>query len=254
MHHTTQSLLVLLTLMIAATSHAQVREVAYSERSLIPVHTKLRHTTIIVLPEDERILDYVPGDKDFWIVNGGADNMAYVKPAKAGGTTNLHLVAASGRIYSFDLKEGSDNLDHKIFVSVEGRRDTAGPRRYYSAEEYERLRARLADAEATATAAKADATKRISAFRADYPSRLRFDYDFPTDEEPFAVTQIWHDGEFTYIQSDARELPALYEERDGRPNLINYQVRQGTYVIPKVVEQGYLALGKRKLAFRLDDK
>ena len=33
------------------------------------------------------------------------------------------------------------------------------------------------------------------------------------------------------------------------PNLINFQVENGLYIVPKVLERGYLALGQQKLAF-----
>ena len=41
------------------------REVNVTDRAIVPVHTKVRFTTLIVLPETERILDFVCGDKDF---------------------------------------------------------------------------------------------------------------------------------------------------------------------------------------------
>ena len=68
-------------------------------------------------------------------------------------------------------------------------------------------------------------------------------------EKPFQVRAMWHDGQFTYIKADATELPALYEVKDGKPTLLNFQVHQGTYVVPKVVDQGYLALGKERFSF-----
>ena len=37
---------------------------------------------------------------------------------------------------------------------------------------------------------------------------------------------------------------------DGRPALVNFQVQDGTYVIPKVLERGYLALGKERFSFQ----
>ncbi len=37
--------------------------------------------------------------------------------------------------------------------------------------------------------------------------------------------------------------------KDGKPNLINFELANGVYVIPKIVDQGYLAVGKKKLAF-----
>src|SRR5437763_11993561 len=81
-----------------------IREVTASERSVIPLSTKIRYTTMIVLPEDEEILDVVCGDKDFWIISA-TQNIAHVKPAKEGAATNLNLVTASGTVYSFLLTE-----------------------------------------------------------------------------------------------------------------------------------------------------
>ncbi len=72
-------------------------------------------TTLGILPEGEEILDFVCGDKDYRVVSG-AQNLAYIKPAKAGATTNLNLVTASGRAYSFLLAEGAADPDLKVFV------------------------------------------------------------------------------------------------------------------------------------------
>jgi type IV secretion system protein VirB9 len=73
-------------------------------------------------------------------------------------------------------------------------------------------------------------------------------------ERPFLVRAMWHDGQFTYLHSDAAELPALYELKDGKPSLVNFQVQRGTYVVPKILERGYLALGNAKLAFELRER
>ena len=37
--------------------------------------------------------------------------------------------------------------------------------------------------------------------------------------------------------------------RDGKPNLITYQLNNGTYIIPKVMDSGYVELGKKKMEF-----
>jgi hypothetical protein len=68
-------------------------------------------------------------------------------------------------------------------------------------------------------------------------------------DRPFLVRAMWHDGAFTYIKSDATELPALYEVKDGKPAMLNFQVHAGTYVVTKVLERGYLAIGKARLEF-----
>jgi hypothetical protein len=54
-----------------------VREVSASERRLIPLSTKIRYTTLIILPEEEEILDVVCGDKEFWVINA-AHHFAHV--------------------------------------------------------------------------------------------------------------------------------------------------------------------------------
>ena len=37
---------------------------------------------------------------------------------------------------------------------------------------------------------------------------------------------------------------------DGAPAVVNFQVRGDTYVVPKVLERGYLALGKERFNFQ----
>src|SRR5918994_2517921 len=92
-----------------------IREVTASERSVIPLNTKIRYTTMIVLPDDEEILDVVCGDKDFWVISA-TQNIAHVKPAKEGAATNLNLVTSSGSVYSFLLNEKNGSPDLKVYV------------------------------------------------------------------------------------------------------------------------------------------
>src|SRR5205807_7330290 len=100
-------------LLSASVSQAQTtREVSYHPRSVVRINAKLRFTTMIILPDQEQILDFVCGDKEFWVVSG-AQNLAYVKPAKAGTSTNLNLVTASGNVYSSLLAEGTGEPDLK---------------------------------------------------------------------------------------------------------------------------------------------
>jgi type IV secretion system protein VirB9 len=37
--------------------------------------------------------------------------------------------------------------------------------------------------------------------------------------------------------------------KDGKPNLINFQLENGVYIIPKVIDSGYMAIGKKKITF-----
>lgn len=233
--------------MAAAAQTAGVREVAASERGVIPLQTRIRYTTMIVLPESEEILDVICGDKDFWIVSS-TQNIAHVKPAKESAATNLNLVTKSGAIYSFLLTEKAAPPDLKVYVDGGNASPSAKPK-YYSAAQVEALELQLAEARATQRDTERRAEEATAAFRQEYPSRLQFSYGSLKYEKPFLVRSVWHDGQFTYLKSDASELPALYEVKDGKPALLNFQVREGTYVVPKVLDRGYLSLGSQRFTF-----
>jgi type IV secretion system protein VirB9 len=227
-----------------------IREVTATDRSVIALNTKLRFTTMIVLPGDEEILDVICGDKDFWVISA-AQNIAHIKPAKEGAATNLNLVTSSGMVYSFLLNESQKaQADLKVYVVADAAVARAAKPKYYSATQVSALQEELSEARAQIEAVTHRSSEAIASFRHEYPGRLVFNYETPKYEKPFFVRSIWHDGEFTYIKSDAKELPALYELMDGRPALVNFQVQDGTYVIPKVLERGYLALGKERFSFQ----
>ena len=105
--------------LFARTPGDGARVVKYAREDVIAVRAKLRFSTLIVLPENEEILDFTTGDKEFWIING-AHNLCYVHPAKAGIRSNLNLITASGHVYSFGLTEISNQSgvepDLKVFV------------------------------------------------------------------------------------------------------------------------------------------
>jgi len=235
-----------------ATSSAQtpgVREVTASPRTLIQLQTRLRYTTMIVLPEGEEILDVVCGDKDFWVVNA-TQNMAHVKPAKEGSSTNLNLVTGSGAVYSFLLTEKAGGTpDLKVYVNADPSAPKSKPK-FYSAAQVEEIQSELTQARAAVEAASRHANDEIAAYQQQYPGRLQFTYGTQKYEKPFLVKAIWNDGQFTYIKAEAKELPAVYETKDGAPAVVNFQVRGDTYVVPKVLERGYLALGKERFQFQ----
>ncbi len=88
------------------------------------VRARVRHTTVIVLPASERILDFVAGDSEYWHLTGAA-NVAYLKPLAEDAATNIALVCESGRIYSFLVSEHGDEPPHLV-VRVEDGLDAAG--------------------------------------------------------------------------------------------------------------------------------
>ena len=243
---------------ISAATSEGARVVSYSREDIIPVRAKLRFSTLIVLPDNEEILDFTTGDKEFWIVNG-AHNLCYIHPAQAGIRSNLNLITASGNVYSFFLTEISGESgaqpDLKLFVQpkeTSGSTSLAGYVRAGEAEAYrkelERLRAQTDEQVETA---RTQASEQVNRFRSEYAAKLRFDYlfDKKSASEPFLVSAIYHDDRFTYIRCDAREKPVLYEVKDGKANLINFQLENGVYIAPEIIDAGYLVVGRKKVTF-----
>ena len=65
--------------------------------------------------------------------------------------------------------------------------------------------------------------------------------------------QTYNDDKFTYLQARPEETPVLYEIKDGKPNLIKFRYVNGVYVVEKILDEGYLAIGKQKLKFKRED-
>jgi len=230
-----------------------IRHVTYEGDAIVPIQTKLRFTTLIVLPEHEEILDWVCGERDNWVISGDK-NVTYIKPAQPGAHTNLHLVTTAGHIYSFLVSEvATTNTAPDLRVIVDTS-PTAFPipaaiPRYYPAAQMDACREDLTHAQEVAKQADARIHEATTACRAAYPAQLRFPYIFERAKKPFFVEAIFHDDHFTYIRLSAPEVPALYEIADGGTQLVEFEYRDGLFVIPKVLDRGYLAWGKQQLHF-----
>ena len=240
-----------------------------AEDQIIRIRAKTRHTTVIVLPATETILDFVVGDSEYWHLTGAA-NLAFLKPIAEGVTTNVALVCESGKIYSFLVTESAADNPHLV-VRVEAQ-GADGPRILPAGHEPAFVaRSQVADyqqmaasAIETAQAAQVDADTRIAkaralaaseseSFRVEYPTRLRFPYRLEDKAKkwPFLVEGMWHDGRFTYLRSNAQESPALYEEKDGKPALVAYDLQEdGLYIARHVLGNGWLQIGKQKIKWR----
>jgi type IV secretion system protein VirB9 len=244
------------------------RTVKYDQRDIVEIHAKVRFSTLIVLPPDEDILDFTTGDKDYWIING-SHNLCYLHPASANSQTDLNLVTARGHIYSFLLieisKRAGEDPDLKVFIEPkEGSRlsaltdppaDAGGSPKYVRASELEAYRNQITELrtemEKQIQDATAKADQAIAQYRESYPQNLRFDYAYKprAAKAPFRVNAIYHDDKFTYIRCAAQEKPTVYELKDGKPDLVNFTLENGLYVIPKIVDHGYIVVGKKKLNF-----
>jgi type IV secretion system protein VirB9 len=258
-----RAVLLLVCLCPFTLAHADngARVVKYSQTDIIPIHAKVRFSTLIVLPADEEILDFTTGDKEFWIISG-THNLCYLHPAQVGIRSNLNLVTASGHLYSFLLteisKQPGTDPDLKVFVTPNDGSGIAGnitPSKYVRASEVEAYKSELSNLRSQLDEQKRRAldqmTRQVAAYKQNYPTKLKFDYDLDKKARlaPFLVSEIYHDDSFTYIKSAASERPAIYEMKDRKPNLVNFDYENGVYIVPKILDSGYLVVGKKRATF-----
>ena len=236
------------------------RIVRYRAVDVAPISTEIRFSTLIELPTEETIIEVTCGDKEFWPVNWQR-NLAYVKPAKQGAKTNLNLITGSGNVYSFFLSEVSEvagtHADLKVFVNPTDESSIVamkGKPKFVPADAIAVYREQAEEAR-TQLVQQTDALRheymaKEAEIRAEYPAKIRHDYHWNrAAKNPFHVSSIWHDDKFTYIEAAPDEAPAIYEIRDGKDSLVQFELRGGRYVIPKVLDRGYMRIGKSDLKF-----
>jgi type IV secretory pathway VirB9-like protein len=226
------------------------RTVQYHTQDIVAISGKVRYTTLIQLPATEKIMEAATGDKDFWIVDV-VGNFCFVHPAKPGISSNLNLITDHGNIYSFTLSEVSAGGDPDLKVIVVPSDASSlgmaeGPAQYVPAAQLEAVQQQLTSLQGRASTQVANA---VDEYKSAYPTQLKFDYEYKAAEAPFNIQSIYHDDKFTYIKTDAVEKFSVYEVKDGKPDLITYDLRNGTYIIPKVVDKGYVQIGKKRMDF-----
>ena len=162
-----------------------------------------------------------------------------------------------GNEYTLQLEEVSSDadshFDSKVFL-LPG--DKAAKDRltempvFVPAAELEKAKQEAAAAKAAQTAeVNAEAVK-AEAYRSQYPGSLHFDYTWDTKKaKELGLQQIWRDDKFTYVRGQFQETPVLYELKDGKGSLINFDYNAGLYTVPKRLDNGYLAIGKKRVDF-----
>ena len=169
-------------------------------------------------------------------------------PAKQGISSNLNLITDKGNIYSFtleDISASSAAPDLKVIIQPADRSSivaASGPPQFVPAAQLEASKQQL-------TALQSHVAQAVDEYKSAYPAQLKFDYVYKQNEAPFDIQSIYHDDKFTYIKTNAPEKFSVYEMKDGKPNLITYDLREGMYIIPKVMDSGYVELGKKRMDF-----
>jgi type IV secretory pathway VirB9-like protein len=236
-----------LTAVLPLYADSSARTILYHSKDIVNIRAKVKYTTLIQLPTTEKIIEAATGDKEFWIIDV-VGSYCFVHPAKKDIRSNLNLITDKGNIYSFTLEDTTDqpgDPDLKVIVQPSDQSAivaSSGPAQYVPATQVMAMESQL-------QGLQSHVTQVVDEYKAAYPTELKFDYAFAVGKAPFNVTAIYHDAKFTYIKSDTTEKFAVYELRDGSPNIVNYELRNGTYIIAKVLDAGYFEVGKKKMEF-----
>jgi type IV secretion system protein VirB9 len=236
------------------------RTITVSEADTPPVvRAGLLQSTLILLPDQEKVANVFAGDTVDWVFDGGhvASRFISIKPKVAGGTTDVHIVSDHGNEYTLQLREvsGDDDphFDSKIFIAPG---DKAAKDRliempvFVPATELDKAKQEAAAALAARAATLKAEKAQEEAYRSQYPGSLHFDYTWDKSKgKELGLQAIWRDDKFTYLRGVFQETPALYEVKDKKPSLINFDFANGLYTVPKQLENGYLAIGKQKVEF-----
>lgn len=241
------------------------RSVVVMESGVPPlVRTGVLQSTLIVLPEQEKVATVFGGDTASWIFDGGhvASRFISIKPKLANAVTDVHIVSDHGNEYTLQLKEVSSDadphFDSKVLLSPgdkQAKDNLTQMPVFIPAAEADRkvaqARKEADDAKQSAENARKALQTEEAQYRSSYPAKLHFDYawDVKTGGK-LGVEQIWRDDKFTYVRGRFQEPPVLYELKDGKGSLINFDFANGLYTVPKIVDQGYLAIGKQRMDFR----
>ena len=101
-----------------------------------------------------------------------------------------------------------------------------------------------------ATEAAATLDRALAAHRSTYPTQLVFAYQFPVGKNPSTSAR----SSTTRRAPTSRRVPAscppYYELNESGASLVTFDVRNGTYIVPKVLDRGYLAIGKARFYFK----
>ncbi len=236
------------------------RTVLITETDTPPIiRTGLLQATLIELPAEEKVATVFGGDTVSWVFDGGhvASRYISIKPKVANSTTDVHIVSDHGNEYTLQLREvsadGDPHFDSKVFVTPgdqAGKDKLAAMPVFVPAAELDKAKREAAEAQAKQTNDLKAAQTKADAYRSQYPGELHFDYAWDRKKaDALGLQQVWRDDKFTYLRGHFQETPVLYELKDGKGSLINFDFNDGLYTVPKTVLVGYLTIGKQRVEF-----
>jgi hypothetical protein len=241
------------------------RTITVSAASAPPeVYTGVNEGTLIAIAPGEKVATVFVGDASEWSVQTGRapSRFIVVEPLARGLNTDLHIISDHGNPYTAVLHEVSHDhepqFDSEVFL-VAG--DKAAQEHmkeapvFVPASDLAQAKQEAAAAEAQAQAARKQAQAQMDQYERTLIQSQKFNYRWDRHKgADLGLEEIYSMGHSTYIHGDFDEPPALYAERDGKPELVNFAYSGGVYTVPEILHRGYLVIGKKRVEFHAEDK
>jgi type IV secretory pathway VirB9-like protein len=203
----------------------------WSRDKLIKINTRMFMESMIVLPEDERIVTIYSGDKRFFRFSR-PENFPYmlaIQPTEEGIDTSLQVISESGRIYLFYVRslpiKTKTTPDLLVYVdadNVGGRVDISGSKTISTAN---------------------------SLNQKDYlhslgvGKKVNGNYKI-NGSEVIAPQAVYDDGKWTYFDfrniPSSMDRPAVYKITDKKQTLVNTRRMDGHIIAETLSGEGWM--------------
>lgn len=210
----------------------------YDENLVFEVYAQPYHLTDIVLEKGEVVIGtpLLSEDEAVWELTAGvAKDPAtgediqhlFIKPAYSKLDSSL-IIITDRRVYHFRIKSFATSYMSVVKFTYPGIRNQWARKKTESATEVEN-----------------------DFIRVSNPEYLSFDYKMKYSmwrKPEFLPKRVYDDGASTYIQVDdivlQKKLPVLFNEKN---EIVNYSVKKNVFVIPHLINEVTLRLGKEKI-------
>lgn len=245
---------------------------SWSTGTVLPIKTRSGMTTLVTLPNGEKIADIVVGDDglfDLGDVSKG-DNMIYITPmaGNAGNDTNMIVTGQSGNKYIFYLRAYPVNSSEISYSQVDISLGDGGviPGATPQATSTGRMSSifnKKQAAQKSMVGADGEDYGWIKTMKID-PSEFRFDLDIfvpNPDDYVIAPERVWRDRIFTYIDfgdkvisMTQRPVVSLLVEGGESPVSFRTDGEDGRLLIVEAVGDMVLRSGQRIVCIKKREK
>ena len=245
-------------------------QLTWTKGSMLPVKLRNGMTTLITLPNGEKIADAVVGnDGLFSIQTAKGSNTMYITPAvdNQGSDTNLIVTGESGNVYTFYLRSEPSNSSDITYSQVDVILDGNGALVTSSGA------VNANSGSASIFSAPSSSSNTVGVDGEDYgwiksmkidPSEFRFDLDIfvpNPDDYVIAPERVWRDQIFTYIDfgdkvisMTQRPVVSLLIEGGESPVGFRTDGEDGRLLIVEAVGDMVLRSGQRIVCIKKREK